>query len=179
MDEGIIRIMKAIQTSVHDQINALKADVQKVTEDSQTALEICAELERSVNVSVSDKQRIQRLSDAVRNIIDLSVREATDNALNFNRLRILSGFNYLCWHLSIFAFIKLRLCSDDPNVLYSCIEPLFRLQDLHNDLSAQVMSAKKVNDLITIGEEFADKYIALQDEIQKPPSQLLDGSETG
>ena len=179
MDEEIARIIKSMQTSVHDQISALKADVQKATGDSQAALEICAELERSVNISASDKQRIQQLSDIVRKIIDISSKEATDNDLNFRRLRILSGINHLCWHLSVMAFIKLRVCSDDPKIMFSCIEPLSRLRDLHADFTDKVKSAEKTDDLIPVGEEFADKYLALQDEIQKPPLKFLDGSEGG
>jgi len=177
MDEEIVRIMRTMQASVHDQIGALKADVQKVTNDSQAALEICAELERSVNVNASDKQRVEQLSDVVHRIVDISIREAVDNDLNFKRLKILSGMNHLCWHLSVLAFIRLRVCSDDPKALYSCLEPLCRLHNLYIDSSHKINSAEKTDDLIPVAEEFIDKYLALQDEIQKPPPQFLDGSE--
>ena len=179
MDNEITKIIKSMQTSVFDQISALKTDVQTATKDSQAALEICAELERSVNVNASDKQRIQQLSDVVHKIVDISVEEATDNELNFKRLRFLSGVHHVCWHLSVLALMKLRICSGDPKNLYLCLQPLLRLRDLYDDISVRVYSVKNVNDLIAVGEEFADKYLVLQDEIQKQQVQLLDGSEIG
>jgi len=176
MDNEIARILKGMQTSIHDQISALKADALKATEDSQAALEICAELEQSVSIEASDKQRIQQLSDTVRNIIDISIKEAKDYDLNFKRLRMLSGMNHLYWYLSVLALIKLRVCSNDPATMYSCIQPLFALRDLYDVTSDKVNSAGKTDDLISVGEEFAKKLLALQDEIQKPVP-LFDGSE--
>jgi len=173
MDQEIERVIRAMQTSVHDQLGALKADVQKVTSDSEAVLEICAELERSVNVDGPDKQRIQHLYDTVHSIVDISIREARANDLNFRRLGMLSGMNHLCWHLSVLTFMKMRVCADDPKALFSCVEPLFRLRHLYDDISARVKSAEKTDDLIPIAEELADKYVALQGEVQEPPPQFL------
>ena len=178
MDEEIAKIIKGIQTSMHDQINALKIDAQKAREDSQAALDICAELEQSANVTASDKQRIQQLSDIVHQIIDISIKEATDYDLNFNQLRMLSGMNHLYLHLSVLTLIKLRICSNDPSVMYFCLQPLFALHDLYNHSSDKVRLAKSTDDLVSVGEEFANKLLALQEEIEKLPSKLLDGSES-
>ena len=175
MDKEIERFLKIMQTSVHDQISALKEDVKKVADDSQAALEICAELERSVNINPSDKQLVKRLSDIVNNILKYSAKDAADNELEFSRLRMLFGINHLFSRLSTFSLTTLRLCSDDPKTLSSRIRLMLQIVGFWDDTFDKINSAEEEADLLPIGEECVKKYMALQSKIEKPPLKMLKG----
>jgi hypothetical protein len=176
MDKEVEKYIKAMQTSLYDQISGLKTDTQTVAEDTQAALEICAELERNVNVNASDKERIKQLSNIVQKIVEISAQEAKDNELSFIRIRILSGINYMYSRLSILNLIKLRLCSDDPKEMYLCIQPMFKLMELRDSVRDKLDSARSVQEIKDISDEFSENFMAIQKEIENQNIQLIDGT---
>ncbi|MGD0795672.1 MAG: hypothetical protein ABR958_08860 [Dehalococcoidales bacterium] len=175
MDKDIEKLFKNLQISVHDQIGALKADVQKSSADTQAALDICSELEKSVNLDISDKKRIQRLSDIVNQIVEISIEEAKENDLNFKRLRIISAINYAYSRLSVLNLIIYRICSEKTQELYKCIQPLYHLNEARDGFIEKIYLAKNTQELQGVIEEFAGKFKTIQDEINELNIKLIDG----
>jgi hypothetical protein len=179
MDNEIEKVLRIIQTSMHDQISGLKVDTQKAMKDAQAALEICAELEQNVNANTSDKERIKTLSDIVTKIAKTSKEEAENNSFYFSQIRMLSGINYIYCRLSMQILVFFKFCSTQKEI-DQCLELLYKLQRLHDSIDEQIYSAMNTDDLQVLGENFIKNIMIIQKEslmINPRNVKLIKGSK--
>ncbi len=176
MDDSAENIIRNIQASVHDQINAMKSDLQDISSDLTTVVDIASELEQNINSISSDILQLQPLSEVVKKIISISVKGAEQNELNFSKLRILSVAYGMYLRISILNLVKLRICAEEPDQMYLCIQPIFKLLDFHDNMIKRIKSAKNNDELQSISNDIANKIIDVQNELNTQNIKLIDGS---
>ena len=173
MDKDIEKFLRDMQTSVYDQISGLKNDVYIVTKESQTALEICAELEKIVNTDISQKESIQKLSETVHKIVDMSTFENKNNILNFGKIRLLSGVNYVFWHLSIQNLYNLLpyISAQDFNLN---MKPISELFGVYNEIIKKIDKINNLEELNSFGTEIVEKVMTIQKNIHDNKKKRID-----
>jgi hypothetical protein len=110
-NEELKRIIKLVQTSLHDQVNALKNDVNRALGDSETALEISATLEKSLESFKSGEIQLKELVETNSKVIQLLQSEIQDSYLDIKKIRMITGIDNFCFSLSSEAFIYITVSS--------------------------------------------------------------------
>ena len=108
-NEEIKEMIKLVQTSLHDQISALKSDVNRAVGDSETVLEISATLEKSMQLFVSGKVQLDKLVETNSKMIQLLQSEIQDTQLDLKRVRMIAGTNNYCFNLCRWRFKNYEL----------------------------------------------------------------------
>jgi hypothetical protein len=163
-EEEIKKIISSMQTSLHDQISALKADVQKAVGDSDAALEISATLEKTINKLTSEKIQTGELAkDLVGTLKIIEAKEKRD-FLNFRRLQMLAGMSQLSWNLSMRMLVVAILRREDEQKQLYYFEQLLALVKICKDFSTKILDATTVEEEDSLWLEFSNRYFAIQDQ---------------
>lgn len=161
-EEEIKKMLNLIQISLHDQVNALKSDTQRAVGDSETALEISATLEKTINELTSEKLQTRKLVESQGHVLQLIHREITENNLRIKKIKILTGMSHLCWHLSMRILTMAITHQENEQSQLYYFEQLFDLITISRDFYTKVNEAKTVEEANMVGEELADRYYAIQ-----------------
>jgi molybdopterin converting factor small subunit len=161
-EEEIKRMINLVQTSLHDQVSALKSDVQRAVGDSEAALEIGATLEKTINELKSEKIQQSELVNGLRDTLEILKDKIKSDSLQFRRLQTLAGMSHLCWHLSMRMLIMAIPRKEDEQSLLHYLKQLLDLIATYEDFYKKVKEATTVKETESLVLEFADRYFAMQ-----------------
>ncbi len=166
-DEQIKQKLKMMSTHLHEQISALKVDVQRAIGESSTAVDISATLEKVVHELESKKDVTDQSFEAIDEFFKLVLPKMNKVVLDVRKNSLSIAMNHLCIRLYVLGIIGTIIAGGDElkQVMYG--ERLLDLLQSHEDLLHQISDATKAEQLYPIGVRFIDRYIEIQSQILK------------
>ena len=162
-NEGMERILKSMQTSLHDQINALKSDVQRAVGDADTAVEISATLEKNLHELESGKYQMDEALEKQTKALDAIVKIIEMTTFAIKQTRILTGMNQVCLRLCILGIMKAMGVA--PLQKLRCLELVSGLLKIHDDFTQKIAEATEVEQLESLANQFIPQYIDIKSKI--------------
>ena len=100
-EEDIKKMIAHMQTSLHDQVSALKEDVSKAIGDSGAALELSAELEKSINSLSSEKGQLEKQIQMQGHISRGLLQQIEAIQIESKKARVIAVIDGICFDCSI------------------------------------------------------------------------------
>ena len=141
-EKDLKKIIDQVQSALHDQLNALKEDVNTSREDSLASLEISAEVEKQVSGKIDEKELV-RILDAI--------------ATNEKRLYARTFIIYGSWINSIFTLAK-AVMEANPKQKRTFLFKTAEVMQEAIDFVGQTGQAKNYDEIKSI----EDEYIQMQ-----------------
>jgi len=141
-DEDMQRILRNMQTSMYDQMNALKSDVQKAVGDADAAVEISANLEKNVNALESMQEKIKNL------------------AFDSTKTAILDSINHDFLILSMLGIMRVITAGtkNDKDKQIQILEQMLKLIKTNSNSVDEIRDATEVKQLESLCTQIDDKY---------------------
>jgi hypothetical protein len=164
-NEEMQKMIKSIQTSLHDQVSALKSDVQKAVGDADTALEISATLEKTIHELESGKYEIDKLIQGQTNVLKLMSEGMQEIRFATRKVRVLTGMNHICLSLCTIGIAKTLATPNNVDKQRKYLEQVLKLLKIHDDFALKIDNATEVEQVNSLGEHLLDKYMDVQSAI--------------
>lgn len=126
-EEEIKRLVNQVQTSLYDQVNALKSEVQKAKGDVDATLEISATIEKTIN------------------------------PLNYKKLKYAVDINHISWQLSMTKLGNLLFSNKDPEKFHYHLQQLIDFASFDNKTYLKINEATTDKELESVWQEYFDE----------------------
>jgi len=165
MDRDFSDRIKQLQTFLHDQINAAKADADKALQDSEASLQIGAELEQHLNKLVSEGADTQHLVQAQGLLLQQLYQQVTSSQLRTRQIEIDAGTTHLCWYLSIIITMGILSSINNPSKQGQYVSQLEHLIDFSKEAKSRINQTTTIKEADSVALQFTDSYLALQSKV--------------
>jgi cob(I)alamin adenosyltransferase len=164
-NEDMQKMMRSIQTSLHDQISALKSDFHKTEGDVDTALEISATLEKTIHELESGKYETDELLKSQTSVLEYMQERLKTQAFEIIKAEILTYINHACSRLFVLGLMKAIAvgAQNDIGKQTKLLQLMLDLIDLNDDCIQRTLDATEAEQLNPLFTQFDDKYNELKE----------------
>jgi hypothetical protein len=167
-NEEIQKMIRSIQTSLHDQIGALKSDFHKTEGDVDTALEISATLEKTIHELESGKYKIDELLKNQASVLEYMKKVLKYHSFEIIKAEMLTSINYTCSRLFVLGILSMILAGEQNNInkQTKLLQLMLNLIDLYDDCVKGTLDATEDEQLKPLFTQFDNKYNELKEELK-------------
>lgn len=161
----VARFVKDLQTSVLDQISALKDDTERAVTDAGAALELSAALEYRAQDVLQTPERVERSMESLLDALEGLKEESRKVALEVARTRMMAGINQVCSRLLCLAILGSICNSGDREKRDSCLEQVSQVLKYWQDSAEQAAAMERIEQMDPLANQLASRYLTLQEKL--------------
>lgn len=161
MEDDIRQAIKLMQASFHEQIGTLKADAESARADAEAVLQLAAEFETKMQKVMTEQERVQKIAEAVKDILQRTNALALENHRNKTRLES----SVLCLGFIEAALLLIIKASRDLNSLRERTQSLHDILKLQADFDKRFLAATNFDEIASLVDQFNEEYLRVAGEV--------------
>ena len=165
MEDNFMRQLKAVQTSLHDQIGAVKADAEQAKSDVDTVLQLLASVEPHIHESATQKEIIEELEAKVQALAQVA-NLMSSHTVKIATARMLAGVSTICSRLACTAVVMMIARVAEQESPFEPLQKLLAVLQMWDDVTLRVAAAETVDQLQTIQGQFQSEYMDIQGQVR-------------